>query len=187
MEKTRELQAGINTKKMVTMAVLIALSIVFVYLVHFPIFPAAPFLEYDPADIPILMGTFLYGPLAGIILTVIAATIQGLTVSSASGIIGIMMHIFATGSFVIVTGNIYKHTAGKKGVVIALISGIMVVTLTMVIWNVIFTPLFMGTALKDVLPLLIPAIIPFNLVKAGINGLMSAILYNRLKGLIRAA
>ncbi|MFQ9412551.1 MAG: hypothetical protein ACLR1T_18100 [Evtepia gabavorous] len=36
-----------------------------VYVIHFPIFPAASFLEYDPADIPILIGTFAYGPLAG--------------------------------------------------------------------------------------------------------------------------
>ncbi len=34
------------------MAMLVAVSVVLVYLVHFPIFPAAPFLEYDPADIP---------------------------------------------------------------------------------------------------------------------------------------
>ena len=44
-------------RKLVTMAMLAALSIVLVYVVHFPIFPAAPFLEYDPADIPILIGT----------------------------------------------------------------------------------------------------------------------------------
>ena len=181
MEKTHEMHARINTRQLVMMAVLIALSIVLVYLVHFPIFPAAPFLEYDPADIPILIGTFLYGPLAGLVLTVIASVIQGFTVSSVSGIIGIMMHIFATGSFVLVTGNVYKHIAGRKGVVMGLISGVITVTITMIIWNIIFTPLFMGTALKDVLPLLIPAIIPFNLVKAGVNGLVSAILYNRLK------
>ena len=58
-------------RKLVTMAMLAALSIVLVYVVHFPIFPAAPFLEYDPADIPILIGTFAYGPVAGIILTVV--------------------------------------------------------------------------------------------------------------------
>ena len=47
-----------KVRKLVTMAMLAALSIVLVYVIHFPIFPAASFLEYDPADIPILIGTF---------------------------------------------------------------------------------------------------------------------------------
>ena len=89
-----------------------ALSVVLVYLIHFPIFPSASFLEYDPADIPILIGTFAFGPIAGIILTVVASGIQALTVSAASGLYGFLMHIIATGVVVIVAGCIYKakHT-----------------------------------------------------------------------------
>ena len=89
-------------KKMTVMAMLAALSIVLVYVIHFPIFPAASFLEYDPADIPILIGTFAYGPLAGVLLTVVVSVIQGMTVSSGSGLMGIAMHIFATSILVLV-------------------------------------------------------------------------------------
>ena len=38
-----------KVRKLVTMAMLAALSIVLVYVIHFPIFPAASFLEYDSA------------------------------------------------------------------------------------------------------------------------------------------
>ena len=65
-----------KVRKLVTMAMLAALSIVLVYVIHFPIFPAASFLEYDPADIPILIGTFAYGPLAGVLLTVVVSVIH---------------------------------------------------------------------------------------------------------------
>lgn len=41
-----------KVRKLVTMAMLAALSIVLVYVIHFPIFPAASFLEYDPAVSP---------------------------------------------------------------------------------------------------------------------------------------
>ena len=91
-----------KVRKLVTMAMLAALSIVLVYVIHFPIFPAASFLEYDPADIPILIGTFAYGPLAGVLLTVVVSVIQGMTVSSGSGLMGIAMHIFATSILVLV-------------------------------------------------------------------------------------
>ena len=71
--------------RLAKMAMLVALAVVLVMLIHFPIFPAVAFLEYDPADIPILIGAFAFGPLAGVLLTVIASLIQGLTVSAASG------------------------------------------------------------------------------------------------------
>ena len=99
-----------KTAKLSKMAMLAAISIVLVLLVHFPLIPAAAFLEYDPADIPIFIGTFAFGPVAGVILTVVVSVIQGLTVSAGGQIWGIIMHIIATGAFAIVAGNIYgKH------------------------------------------------------------------------------
>ena len=50
MEKTTE-----RTKFIARLGVMAALSIVLAALFHFPLFPAASFLEYDPADIPILL------------------------------------------------------------------------------------------------------------------------------------
>ena len=61
----------ISTRQLVSMAMLGAISIVLVAVIHFPLIPAAAFLEYDPADIPILICAFAYGPLAGLLLTVV--------------------------------------------------------------------------------------------------------------------
>ena len=97
-----------NLKKLTVMAMLCAVSVVLVYFIHFPLFPAAPFLEYDPADIPILIGTFSFGPLAGFILTAVTSLIQGFTVSAASGVYGIIMHIISTGSFCLAAGITYR-------------------------------------------------------------------------------
>lgn len=70
----------VSTRQLVSMAMLGAISIVLVSVVHFPLIPAAAFLEYDPADIPILIGTFAYGPLAGLLMTIVVSIIQGVTV-----------------------------------------------------------------------------------------------------------
>ena len=86
----------VSTRQLVSMAMLGAISIVLVSVVHFPLIPAAAFLEYAPADIPILIGTFAYGPLAGLLMTIVVSIIQGVTVSAQSGPIGVVMHIFAT-------------------------------------------------------------------------------------------
>ena len=179
------MQEQSKTKTLVQMAVLAAMSVLLVALIHFPLFPAASFLEYDPADVPILIGTFMLGPVCGLIITAVACVVQGITVSAASGIIGIMMHFFATAAFAGVAGLIYKRNHTRKGAAIALICGALAMTATMVVWNLIFTPIFMGTPREAVVALLVPAIIPFNLLKSGINALITFVLYKPLSKVLR--
>jgi len=169
-----------RTKKLTTLGLMGALSVLLVTLVHFPIFPAAPFLEYDPADVPIFVSTFLFGPLAGLILTIVVSLVQGFTVSSASGVIGIIMHILSTGAFVLVAGNIYKKNRNKKGAGLALLAGAMTMAAVMTLWNIIFTPIFMKVPRTVVLQMLIPTIIPFNLIKAVANSLITLVIYKKI-------
>ena len=165
-----------NTKKITTLSVMSALSIVLMILIRIP-FPPAPFLEYDPADIPILISTFLFGPWWGLIMTAAVSVIQGITVSSSSGIIGIIMHFAATGGFVIVAGLIYTRGKNIKRAIIALVAGTLVQTALMVLMNLIFTPIFMSTPVETVIGMLIPVIIPFNLIKAGVNAILTFVVY----------
>lgn len=61
-----------NTAKLAKLALLAAISCVLMLLIRIP-FPPAPFLVYDPADIPIYITTFAFGPVSGLIVTVVAA------------------------------------------------------------------------------------------------------------------
>ncbi|MDO5602642.1 MAG: ECF transporter S component [Oscillospiraceae bacterium] len=166
-----------KTRTLTTLAMLAALSVLLVAAIHFPILPAATFLEYDPADIPIFIATFLFGPWAGLSLTAVVSVLQGITVSAASGWIGIVMHFLATGSFVLVTGFLYrkKKTRGRAAVGLSL--GVVTMSLVMCGCNLVFTPLFMGQPVEAVLAMLVPVILPFNLIKAGVNGLITWVVY----------
>lgn len=167
----------ISTQMLTTMAMLAAVSVVLVAAIHFPIPMFPPFLEYDPADIPILIATFLYGPLAGLALTAAVAVLQGVTVSSASGIIGIVMHFFATGSFALTAGLFYARKKSKTSAAVGLAVGSLVMTAVMVLMNLLLTPLFMMVPREEVIKLLMPAIIPFNLLKAGANSVVTFLAY----------
>jgi riboflavin transporter FmnP len=177
----------INLRMLTTMGVFAAISVVLVLLVHFPLIPAAPFLEYDPADIPILIVAFAYGPVAGLTVTLVAALVQGLTVSAASGLYGIIMHILSTGSFVFAAGLFYRFKHTKKGAALALIVGVLVSAAVMVPANLIVTPIFMGAPVAAVKALLLPAIIPFNLIKSGVNALITFFVYKHISRLIKRA
>ncbi len=172
------------TKKLAVMAMLTALSVVLVWLIHFPVFPAVAFLEYDPADIAILVGTFTLGPWAGLGLTLVASAIQGLTVSAQSGLYGILMHVISTGTMALTAGLIYKYKRTFKGAVLALILGTAVTSGVMVVANIFITPLFMGVPRQVVLDLMLPGILPFNLLKMGINSAVTLVIYKPLSRLI---
>lgn len=172
-----------STVKLAKMGMLVAISIVLVYFIHFPLIPAVPFLEYDPADIPIMMGTFAFGPWAGFLLTVVTSLVQGLTVSAGSGPYGIIMHIIATGTFVLVAGFIYKGHKTKKRAIVALACGVIAWILIMIPANMFITPAFMGMP-RDAVMAFMPGIVLFNFLKSTINAVITFLLYKRISGFL---
>lgn len=167
-----------NTAKLAKMAIMAAISCVLVLLIRIP-FPPMPFLVYDPADIPIYITTFAFGPAAGLLVTLIVSLIQAFALGG-DGIYGFIMHVLATGLFAIVAGSIYRHKKTKKEAVIALVIGVLVMTAAMCLFNYIVTPLYMGTPREAVVAILVPAIIPFNLMKGGINAVITFLVYKRI-------
>ena len=167
-----------NTVRLAKMGMLAAISLILVN-IHFPIFPPIAFMEYDPADIPILIGTFAFGPIAGLLITLVTSIIQGVTVSAAAGVYGIIMHIIATGTYVIVAGVFYHAMKSKKGAIIALVLGTIAMTIMMVGANYIITPIFMNVP-REAITALLPFIIGFNLIKAGANGIITFFVYKRV-------
>lgn len=162
------------------MGLLCAISIVLVHFIHIPIIPAAPFLEYDPADVPILLSAYLFGPLAGLGVTFVASVIQGVTVSASSGPIGIFMHFVATGAMAVTVGLISKHGTFGVRTAVAMVCGALAMVMVMIPLNIIVTPIFMNVPRADVIKMLAPAIIPFNVVKAGFNSAAAFMVYAAL-------
>ena len=54
----------------------------------------------------------------------------------------------------------------------------------MAVLNLLLTPLYMGASVKDVLGMLLPVIIPFNAIKAGINAVVTFVLYKAIHKVI---
>ncbi len=161
-----------SAKRIAVLGVFTALSVLLIYFIRIPAM-GATFLEYDPADVPIFFITFLAGTTDGLILTVLVSIIQGVTVSAGSNFIGILMHIFATGGYVLVAGLINKK---KQNVYLASAIGSLCMVVSMILWNLIFTPIFLGAPIDAVIALL-PVIILFNVIKAGVNSILAVALF----------
>ncbi len=162
------------------MGVLAAVSIVLVLLIRIPIFPSAAYLEYDMADVPILLGAFLLGPAAGLEILFVASAIQAFFLGG-NGIIGLIMHFCASGVLILVAALVYRRGENNKSMILGLVLGSLAMTLCMIPLNLIFTVHFFGVPHDVVVAGLIPVTIPFNLIKAGLNSLLLFLVYKSIR------
>lgn len=170
-----------RTKEVARLGVMAALSVVLAAVFHFPLFPAASFLEYDPADIPVLLTACIYGPVAGVVITAIVSIIQGLTVSASGGVIGILMHFIATSCFCIAASLPFYKRRTTKSLCFGLVLGTLAMTLAMIICNLIFTPIYTKMPVAQIASMIPTIFLPFNLLKAGINAICTFLLFRPLK------
>ena len=180
--KTVMNQNKFTTEKLAKLAMMTAVSVVLLLLVRIP-FPPAPFLVYDPADVPIYITAFAYGPVEGLIVTLIVCLIQAFGLGG-DGLYGFLMHFVATGTVAVIIGVIYRRNKTKKTAIKALVAGVIVAVAVMCIMNIIVTPAYMGAPRSAVVAMIPTVIIPFNLLKAGINAILTFVLYKRISGLL---
>ena len=172
-----------NTSTLVKLGLMTALSLVML-LIRIP-YPPAPFLVYDPADIPIYITAFAFGPAAGLVVTFMVSFIQAFLMGG-DGIYGFLMHFIATGAFAVMVGLLYKRNKTRKTAIISIVLGVIVMTAIMCAMNLIVTPLYMGAPRSAVMAMIVPIIIPFNLLKGGLNGAVTFVLYKRISGILHS-
>lgn len=173
-----------KTSKLTLMAMLCALAFVSVVAIRIPLIPIVPFLEYEPKDVIILTGGFLFGPMSAALISVIVSFIEMFTISS-TGIIGLIMNILSTVAFVCPAAYFYKKHHSMVGALTGMIAGTLLMTLIMVLWNYLITPIYMGYPREAVAELLLPAFVPFNLLKGGINTGLTLLIYKPLVTTLR--
>ncbi|MBR5739622.1 MAG: ECF transporter S component [Lachnospiraceae bacterium] len=151
-----------------------------------PLIPAVPFLKYDPKDVIIAICGFIFGPLPALAVAVVVSLIEMITVSG-TGFIGLLMNVLSTAAFVCPAALIYSKKRSIAGAIIGLIAGTVMMCIVMLLWNYIVTPIYMGYPREAVAKLLLPAFLPFNLIKAIINAALTLLIYKPLVIALRKA
>lgn len=178
-----------NVKTLVTLAMLAALS--YVLLLAFKLIPGLnlvglSFLRYDPKDVIIVISGFIYGPLASVAISVVVSLVEMLTVSD-TGWIGLLMNVLSTCAFAVPAALVYKKWHKLPGAIVGLVSGVLCMTLVMILWNYLLTPIYMTMPREAIVPMLPTVFLPFNLIKGGINAAVAMLLYKPLISALRAA
>ncbi|MBQ4343720.1 MAG: ECF transporter S component, partial [Erysipelotrichaceae bacterium] len=80
---------------------------------------------------------------------------------------------------------IYRKNHTKNGAVLGLGAGVIVTVAVMMVWNYIVTPIYYGMPREAVVALMIPGLLPFNLLKYGLNAGITLVLYKPIVNVLR--
>lgn len=174
---------NMTTKKITTLGMLCALAVIVNLLIHFPLIPSVEFLSYDAKDVIIVIGGFIYGPGSAFIMSVITSLLE--TMYRGGNLLDVLMNVISTCTFACVAAWIYKRDHTREGAFIGLGAGIVCCVLSMLLWNYIVTPIYFGMPREAVVSILIPGILPFNLLKCGLNTGLTLFLYKPIVGVFR--
>lgn len=161
-----------RTKKISILAMMCALGWLTMFLIKIPV---VSFLKYEPKDIFIVLSGFLYGPLAAAAVAFATAVLE-LPVST-TGFIGMVMNFLSSAAFACIASLIYKRRKTLMGAVLGLVAGMAAMTVTMLLWNYLISPLYMGVTREEIVPMLTTVFLPFNLLKSGINSALTLLIY----------
>ena len=84
----------------------------------------AGFLEIEFSDLPAIVGSLALGPVAGVLIELIKNLLH--LPMSSTGFVGEFANFVVNGTFVLVIGVFYKLNKTKKGAIVALLLGSVV-------------------------------------------------------------
>ncbi|MBQ4518213.1 MAG: ECF transporter S component [Clostridia bacterium] len=171
-------------------------------LFEFPLpFLAPSFYELDFSEVPVLIGTFALGPLAGCVIEAIKILLNFIMNGSITGGVGELSNFVLGVVFVLPAGLLYRKNKTKKSAVWGLITGgLTMVVLGCFINAYIMIPLYskmmpleaiiaqaaaIWPVIKDTFGFVLLCVAPFNLVKAILVCTVTLLLYKRLSPLLK--
>lgn len=154
----------IDTRRIAVAGLLSAASLIASF-IQIPIFPAAPWLSYDPSGVVCLIAALAFGPKLGAAVAIVS-WLPHVFLNPLGAIMGMLN----TCSLIIPAALIYRR--GGRGR-IASIAGMAVGALAAIAVsctvNLVVTPLYTAVSMADVAAMILPILLPFNALKMLIN------------------
>lgn len=168
-----------DTRTLVTMALMCAIGVMLSFIETPAIF--APFLRLDVSLTPAMVVGFAYGGGAGVLVGIVEAVAHG---ALTGNWVGALMNIIVATAFVLPAAAIYARNRTLQGAVIGLAASTVSIVVAAVVANLVIDPTLYGYPFDAVVALIVPAFIPFNILKGVVNGVLTFIVYKSIKNLV---
>ncbi len=209
LEKAAQKKAGViepilNTRKVAMIGMFSALAAILM-LFEIPLFFAPGFYKLDFSELPILIGTFAFGPAAGVLMEFVKLLLKLLIKGTSTAFVGELANFAVGCSFILPASALYAFRKSKKSAILACVLGTAVMTVFGTAFNAVYLlPAFAkmyGMPLDAILemgakvnPLVEPGSIvsfvaacvaPLNLIKGTAVSVITLLVYKPLSPIIK--
>ncbi len=189
--------------KQITIIGMLGAVAILLMLFSFPLPFAPSFYKIDLSEVPILIGTFALGPVAGVLTEFVKILLNFVMNGTTTAGIGELANFVLGCSFCVPAGMIYKKMNNKKGAILGLVTGTLIMSAAGCLINAyVMLPVYakafhmpidalvaMGTAVNanitDLLSFVMFAVLPFNLLKGVAVSLVVLLIYKKISSLLK--
>ena len=193
----------LSTGKVAMIGIFSAVSAVLMT-IEVPVPFAPPFYKIDLSELPILIITFAYGPVAGVMTELVKILLKLVIKSTSTAFVGELANFMVGCALILPAGVVYLRKKTRSMAVVACAVGIVCMTVFGSLLNAVYllpkfaalygipleTIIGMGTAINpgitSVETMALFAVAPLNLLKGGIVSLLTVLLYKRLSPILKA-
>ncbi len=205
-KKRGEKEPLFHTRKVVVVGMFSAIASVLM-LFEFPVFFAPGFYKLDFSELPILIGAFAFGPVAGVMMEFIKVLLNLMINGTSTAFVGEFANFAVGCSFILPASAVYMFKKNKKGAIIACVTGTLIMTVFGTLFNAVylipaFSNLF-GMPLEvileqgakvnplvrenNILSFVAACVAPLNLIKGVVSSVVTLLIYKPLSPIIKSA
>lgn len=191
----------LKTRDLTMIAMLGAICCVLLHL-DFPLPFLPPFMNFDLAGLVELIGGFAMGPIQAVCIILVKILLKLATEGTSSAFTGELQNFLLSCAYVLPPVILYHRNKSKKTAMVGMGMGTVFCSIVAVFTNLyIIIPFYMtlmgqemdyfiqmcteaNPLVQNVLTLAIFGIVPFNLIKCGINSVGAMVLYKRLSPIL---
>ncbi len=207
----RRNQEKLKTKKMIIVAMLSGIAVVLM-LFEFPLGFVPFFYELDFSEIPVIVGAFTLGPVAGLLIEFIKILLNLLINGSDSAFVGEFANFLIGSAYVIPASFIYFLRKSKKNAIVGLSIGTLIATVAGGIlnayvllpkyaqlmgpkYNLEYSPMLdsligegtkVNSAIQGMTTFVLLGVTPFNLIKYGAVSIIAILIYKKISHIMKA-
>lgn len=197
-------EAVFSTRKMAMIGLFSAIAMI-LHLLDFPLPFAPPFYKLDFSELPILVGTFAFGPAAGVMMEFIKILLKLFIKGTSTVFVGDLANFAVGCSFILPASVIYAFRKNKKNAILACCAGTLVLTLFGTAFNAVYllpafsklyglpldTLIEMGSTVNplvnegSIISFVIACVAPLNLIKGASVSIVTLLIYKPLSPIIK--
>lgn len=170
-----------DTKRIVLAALFTAASFALSF-IQIPIFPAAPWLMYDPSGIVCLLAALAFGPKLGAAVAILSWLPRVFLDP-----FGAPMGMLSTCCLIIPAAIIYAKSGNTRaGSIAGMVAGAVLSIIAACALNLVVTPLYTAVTMEQVAGMILPILLPFNTLKMVINVVAGQVLLAPCTNVLRS-